>query len=170
MNKKIIEKVSYNPLKRVVPEKNFHNLENSICSDTNLKHCQINSNKKVVPMYFYQRKKVRDIIDEVIEDNFNNDKCINKSSLSGSKRHTGPLVNDVKVNDNDRDIDVSNIMRGGYTRLENPEFQKERESIDDMRLQFLTKNYQDPEKLILPFPRGGEITREKYYKNYKGND
>lgn len=169
MDNKFVKKVNFNPLERVIPKKNFFNLENSICNDTKLKHCKINSSKKS-PKYFYQRQKVKDVLDEVIEENFKNDKCLNKSNLSGSKRNNGPLVPDVKVNEDIRDINVSNSMRGGFTRLNNPEFQKERESIDDMRLAFLTKNYQDPDKLILPFPRGGEITREKYYKNFKDGD
>ena len=45
------------------------------------------------------------------------------------------------------------------TRLDNNNFRKNRETIIQNRFQFLTKNFQDPNHLILPFARGGEITR-----------
>jgi len=49
-----------------------------------------------------------------------------------------------------------------HTRLNNKGYKKEMESRDMMRMEFLDKNFQDPNKLILPFARGGEMTREKY--------
>lgn len=33
------------------------------------------------------------------------------------------------------------------------------------RFQYLERNFQDPNHIILPFPRGGVITREQHYRN-----
>lgn len=119
--------------------------------------------------YFYQKKHVIDKIEtpQNIEKNFTNEKCLDINKLSGSKHYTKPLIKNIKVENIKEDINISNKIRSGFTRLDNPEFQKEKESYVNTRFQFLTKNYQDPNKLVLPFPRGGEMTREKYYKNFK---
>jgi hypothetical protein len=63
-----------------------------------------------------------------------------------------------KINNN-HNIDISRSSVN--TRLENNNFRKTRETMIENRFQFLTKNFQDPNHLILPFARGGEITRSK---------
>ena len=135
------------------------------------------------PIYFYQRKRVSDYpkkqekqnrqekieSDNILEDviNFTNSKCIN-NNLSGVKHYTKPLIKNIESDKihGKVDINMSNKIRSGFTRLDTPIFKKDREQIEDNRFQFLTKNYQDPDKLIMPFPRGGEMTREKYNKNF----
>lgn len=163
----IIPKTKLIPFNRITPQKNNHNIENTINYDSYLKHNNLNSNKKQSsnqPLYFYQRKKVKDSIDDVKEEiTKSNEKQINK--LHGNKHITKPLIKNEKININKRDIDVDNLIRGEFSRLETHEFQKEREQREDMRFQFLNKNFQDPNKLVLPFARGGEMTREKYNRN-----
>jgi hypothetical protein len=54
----------------------------------------------------------------------------------------------------------NNLRLGSCTRLSNDTFKKDKESYVVDRFQYLTRNYQDPDKLLLPFPRGGEGTRK----------
>lgn len=168
----IVPKTKLVPFNMIKPQKNNFNIENTINYDSYLKHNKINSNKKNIsnqPKYFYQRTKVKDNIDQVKHDIINsNNKNIEtkESNLSGSKRYIKPLIKNQKLNTNEnRDIDIDTMIRGEYSRLETPNFQKEREQVEDMRFQFLHKNFQDPDKLVLPFARGGEMTREKYNRN-----
>lgn len=140
----------------VNPQKNNYDIEKSINYESYLKHNKLNSNK--TQKYFYQRSQVKDSVDSIKEEIINN-------NLSGKKRYTKPLIKNQKLNISERNIDIDSITRGQFSRLDNPNFQKNRESLDDMRLPFLNKNFQDPNKLVLPFARGGEMTREKYSKN-----
>ena len=56
---------------------------------------------------------------------------------------------------------ISNDIRNGQsTRLDNNDFFKNQESILNERTDYITRNYQNPNNLILPFPRGGELTRK----------
>jgi hypothetical protein len=70
-------------------------------------------------------------------------------------------------NQSSRDIMSENILRsqGGFTRLELPNFIRQKEEQENNRFDFLRHDFQQPEKIILPFPRGGEVTRQKYSKN-----
>jgi t-SNARE complex subunit (syntaxin) len=67
-----------------------------------------------------------------------------------------------KENDNNHmDFFINNDLRmGSASRLTNATYKKQKESLIINRFQYLTKNYQDPNKLVLPFPRGGEATRK----------
>jgi len=58
---------------------------------------------------------------------------------------------------------INDIRNGNFTRLENENFFKDRESSINDRRHILFKDYQKPENIILPFPRGGEITRKSYH-------
>lgn len=58
-------------------------------------------------------------------------------------------------------MDMSNdIRKGQFTRLSNDVFFKNQETMINERSEFLSKNFQDPKNLILPFTRGGETTRK----------
>jgi len=58
-------------------------------------------------------------------------------------------------------LDVNNLIRNGdSTRSSNDNFNKNIESSINNRVDLINKNYQDPNHIILPFPRGGEITRK----------
>ena len=65
--------------------------------------------------------------------------------------------------------DLNNQIRNGQsTRLSNEKFFKNQESQINERHDIITKNYQNPKNIILPFPRGGENTRKtRDYKNDK---
>jgi len=57
---------------------------------------------------------------------------------------------------------VSNDIRTGEdSRSQNNKFKKIKEAEVIDRFEFLDKDIQNPHNLILPFPRGGEITRKK---------
>jgi hypothetical protein len=59
-------------------------------------------------------------------------------------------------------LNVSNDIRNGEdSRLQNHKFKKIKEAEVIDRFEFLDKDIQNPHNLILPFPRGGEITRKK---------
>lgn len=77
---------------------------------------------------------------------------------SSKRKNLKRFVNE-KVNYN-----VNNDIKK-YT-MENTRISKKEKDIEEnCRFQYLNKNFQDPNKLILPFPRGGEMTREKYTRN-----
>lgn len=58
-------------------------------------------------------------------------------------------------------LDINNNIRLGKSSRENNDiFNKNRESSINNRVDLITKNYQDPNHIILPFARGGEITRK----------
>ena len=63
-------------------------------------------------------------------------------------------------------FDTNNSIRTGEsTRLDNEIFYKKQESTINNRQDIIFKNYQNPKNLILPFPRGGEITRKNPNSN-----
>jgi hypothetical protein len=55
----------------------------------------------------------------------------------------------------------NNIRTGEDSRAQNNKFKKIKEAEVIDRFEFLDKDIQNPHNLILPFPRGGEITRKK---------
>lgn len=57
-------------------------------------------------------------------------------------------------------LDVNNDIRTSEaTRLQNDNFKRHKEAEITTRFEFIKDNYQDPKHVILPFPRGGYITR-----------
>jgi hypothetical protein len=59
-------------------------------------------------------------------------------------------------------LKISNDIRNGEdSRSQNNKFKKIKEAEVIDRFEFLDKDLQNPRNLILPFPRGGEITRKK---------
>lgn len=154
---KIIQKIKFNPIDRISKQKNDFDISKDIDYETSLKNNEIQQ-----PLYFYQKKKVCEN-NQVADLN----KCNNINNVNNAKHYPIPLLNNKKIDFNERDINVDNFIRGQCSRLDTPAFQEKIEQIDDMRLEFLNKNFQDPQKLVLPFPRGGEMTRKKYNKNIK---
>ncbi|ADO67225.1 hypothetical protein crov192 [Cafeteria roenbergensis virus] len=160
-----IPKMKLQPVDRIIKNNNNHNLEQDINYDSYLKQPSITclkENKNNKPTYFYQKKRVT----EPIETN-NIKSNSNISNKHCSKHYPVPLIKNqpIRTDNVNNLIEIDSLTRGNCSRLNNDEFQREREANEDLRLQFLNKNFQDPNKLVLPFPRGGEMTREKYYKN-----
>ena len=61
--------------------------------------------------------------------------------------------------------DINNMMNfGESSRVDRAMFNVKLEGNINERRDILFKNYQDPQHLILPFPRGGEITRKTHNK------
>lgn len=59
--------------------------------------------------------------------------------------------------------DMNNVIRNGESsRVDNDMFNINIEKNINSRQDILFKNYQNPKNLILPFPRGGEITRKTH--------
>ena len=61
-------------------------------------------------------------------------------------------------------LEVSNEIRyGDASRANTKEYKEEKESkqIFEYQFQYLDKNFQDPEHIVMPIPRGGEITRKQ---------
>lgn len=123
-----------------------------------------NKNKKFID---YTNKKINETTPgSWIEQN--NNKIQSENDLLFNKNNEIPLHNDnniferynitEKIN-NSKEIDLSRSSIN--TRLDNTSFRKSRESIIQNRFQYLNKNFQDPNHLILPFARGGETTRSK---------
>ena len=61
-------------------------------------------------------------------------------------------------------LEISNDIRyGNSSRFDTKEFKEIRESsqLFDYQFQYLDKNFQDPNNIVMPIPRGGNTTREK---------
>jgi hypothetical protein len=61
-------------------------------------------------------------------------------------------------------LEISNdIRQGDASRVDTKEYKEKRESeqIFEYQFQYLDKNYQDPTHIVMPIPRGGEITRKQ---------
>lgn len=61
-------------------------------------------------------------------------------------------------------LEISNEIRNGdASRVDTKEYKEKRESkqIFEYQFQYLDKNYQDPSHIVMPIPRGGEITRKQ---------
>ena len=61
-------------------------------------------------------------------------------------------------------LEISNDIRhGDASRVDTKEYKEKRESdqIFEYQFQYLDKNYQDPAHIVMPIPRGGEITRKQ---------
>jgi hypothetical protein len=61
-------------------------------------------------------------------------------------------------------LNISNDIRNGdASRLDTKEFKeyKEAQQFFDYQFQYLDKNYQDPNHIVMPIPRGGESTRKQ---------
>lgn len=68
----------------------------------------------------------------------------------------------------------TNIRNGNDTRYDNKEFKekKEEQLFFDYQFDYLDKNFQNPNNVVLPFPRGGETTRKQnqlFTTEYKKN-
>jgi len=188
MNKNIIKKTKFIPFEHIKPQKNTlttkdiigQSLSGSSTRAWNKENKLQNLNK---PKYFYQRKKVIDKkIDFSEVDNFDYGDNIIQTKIHEPTKNINKINNTNKTNTCSKknldyskiknqefkynmDIDVSCDLRGNCTRLSNEHMNREKETIENMRFDFLTKNFQDPDKIVLPFPRGGELTREKYIKS-----
>ena len=121
-----------------------------------------------------KRKKYVDFSNKKINENTPgswieqnpNDKINSENNLLFRNKKEIPLYNDNNIferynitekinNTHNFDLTRSSVN----TRLDNNDFRKNREGVIENRFQYLNKNFQDPNHLILPFPRGGEITR-----------
>ncbi len=94
-----------------------------------------------------------------------------------SLNYTNSLQNSSKQNNeiyyNNKDVgagrgfgnlDISNEIRNsGASRADTKEFKEYRESqqLFDFQFQYLDRNVQDPNHLVMPIPRGGETTRKQ---------
>ena len=108
-----------------------------------------------------ERKHIKnDIINNKIEMNHNKkDKMENENkykfelmnnSSSGYGRGFGNLNT------------ANDIRNGNQSRIDTKDFKmiKESRTTFDHQFQYLDRNYQDPNNIVLPFPRGGDQTRD----------
>ena len=182
MNKNIIKKTQFIPFQHIKPQKNTLITKNIIeknPSGFRNKDSKLHKpNKPDKPKYFYQRKKVIDekfdfdyfeYGDNIIQTNIHEStKDINTNNTNNTCSKKNLDYSKIKNQEfkYNMDMNVSCDLRGNCTRLSNEHMNKEKETIENMRFDFLTKNFQDPDKIVLPFPRGGELTREKYIKSH----
>ena len=61
-------------------------------------------------------------------------------------------------------LNISNDIRyGGSSRMDTKEFKENQESRQmlDFHFQYLDKDYQNPNHIVMPIPRGGDMTRKQ---------
>ena len=97
------------------------------------------------------KKNMRKKISEEIEDSYNQFNQVQ-----------GPIGSKFNAGRGFGNLDVSNDIRFGInSRSDFDKFKKKREELVQDRFEYLDRNFQNPKNIILPFPRGGEITRSK---------
>jgi len=70
-------------------------------------------------------------------------------------------------------LNISNDIRyGGSSRMDTKEFKEKRESKQmlDFHFQYLDKDYQNPKNIVMPIPRGGDMTRKQKSANNTYSD
>jgi len=111
------------------------------------------------PKYFSKKKSEIELKDSLKPSDFSIPIKTNKFNKSKKEKiiygnHYGP-------GKGCGNLDINNNIRLGKSSRENNDiFNKNRESSINNRVDLITKNYQDPNHIILPFARGGEITRK----------
>jgi hypothetical protein len=62
---------------------------------------------------------------------------------------------------------ATDIRNGDSSRSNTKNFKKQQESLQllDFQFSYLDKNFQDPQHIVMPIPRGGESTRTKHQLN-----
>ncbi len=88
----------------------------------------------------------------------------NQSELIDDKTHFYYTNIDKSAGKGFGNLSIStDIRNGNNTRYDNKEFKekKEEQLFFDYQFNYLDKNFQDPNNVVLPFPRGGETTRKQ---------
>ncbi len=111
----------------------------------------------------------KDKIQMKLNDNFTpNDYNINYSNSlrKDNIEHTGFYYNtrDVGPGRGFGNLNISNDIRNGNASREdthNFKEQREGQQLFDYQFQYLDRNFQDPNHLVMPIPRGGDMTRKQ---------
>lgn len=139
-------------------ERNVHQRRDIIEEESFLLLPRINSKKKT---------KV-ELKDKMHPNNYEID--LKAENIKKTKHSTGVFYgNHYGPGKGFGNVDINNQIRNGqFTRLTNDTFFKNQESQINERHDIITKDYQKPENIILPFARGGEATRKSTnYSNKK---
>jgi len=99
-----------------------------------------------------QMKPKNEIDTDIFTDFEKNNYMLNEKIKKGYDNNT--------INNHNLFFLNNDLRNGSASRLTNTTFKKQKEELIVDRFQYLTKNVQDPEKIVLPFPRGGESTRK----------
>lgn len=96
----------------------------------------------------------------------NNDNLIDKFYYTNLDKSAGRGFGNLTIS--------TNIRNGNDTRYDNKFFKEKKEEtlFFDYQFNYLDKNFQNPNNLVLPFPRGGETTRKQnqlFTSEYKKN-
>lgn len=110
----------------------------------------IESKLKKAPVTSKNKHDTQPAMQQVVEQNAQQSQyCNNKSMAAG--RGFGNL-------------NISNDIRyGGSSRMDTKEFKEKQESRQmlDFHFQYLDKDYQNPNHIVMPIPRGGDMTRKQ---------
>jgi hypothetical protein len=125
---------------------------------------------------FIKNKKMTEDIDNKIEKKIidvENELLLKQNYNKKNEQYKYNNYNFFNNNLYNNNLDLSNDIRYGMnTRDDKKEYKKNKEEYINERQDYLPdilNNIQNPNNLILPFPRGGEITR-KNQGNYKDLD
>ena len=98
---------------------------------------------------------------------------LNKNNNNNNINNINNIKTDINIKNSKKSININDdtlLRNGEFTKLDMPIVIKEREQKDDMRLDYLPFELQNPNQLNLPFPRGGELTRTKYKRANEGGE
>jgi len=113
----------------------------------------------LLPKIHSKKKTTMELKDKMHPNDF--DISIKSENIQNRKQINSYYGNNFGPGRGFGNVDLNNQFRDGEsTRLSNETFHKNQESYINERSDILTKNYQNPDNIILPFPRGGEITRK----------
>lgn len=172
-NKKISNKKSkketFTNTSSLVPKKikhfDFNKRESETLTSLNQKSMRVEDESFLLLPQVNSRQKTKvELKDDMHPHNYNVD--LKSNNIRKTKNYTSYYGDHYGPGKGFGNFDTNNSIRNGKsTRLDNETFYKKQESTINDRRDIIFKNYQNPKNLILPFPRGGEITRKTTNRN-----
>lgn len=108
---------------------------------------------------------------EKSEQTIDNESKLKKSQLTIKKDNPMDNLQVTTINNKSMEagrgfgnLNISNDIRyGGSSRLDTKNFKEKQESrqMFDFQFQYLDKDYQNPNNIVMPIPRGGDMTRKQ---------
>ena len=128
-------------------------------SSKNIKNKFITKNDPSQNCYNISQDKAESInIENKLQFNkYKDNKELNKVNFYYTTSHTGP-------GRGFGNLEVSNDMHfGNSSRIDTKQYKEMREGdqLFDYQFQYLDRNFQNPNNIVMPTPRGGNSTREK---------
>ena len=155
---------SYNNKSNSIPKKvkHYSGFEFENCNNSSSKNINIEDESFLLLPSVSSKQKSQVILkDKLHPQDYLTDLKSNK--IRGSTNFTSYYGDHHGPGKGFGNTDINNMIRNGEpSRIDNDMFNTNMERNINNRQDIIFKNYQNPTNIILPFPRGGEITRKTH--------